>query len=120
NRLANDGEVYEISVDPAECASLPQNLLFNSDFEHDCNNNTLPDKWSEDSHFTRSSAVVHDGGFAGKHLATSDASYTISQTVSGLSAGKRYNFSGWTNIPPTSDAFPSTVKVQGRNSSDST
>src|SRR3989442_589389 len=120
NRFANDGEVYELSVDPTECVLLPQNLLLNSDFEHDCNNNTLPDQWSDDSHFTRSNAVVHDGGFAGKHLATSDASYTISQTVRGLSAGKRYNFSGWTNIPPTSDAFSFTVQVQWRNASDST
>src|SRR5439155_9665316 len=120
DRVENDGKMYEVGLDPVECAQLPQNLLLNPGFENDCNNNTLPDKWTEDSRFTRSKAVVHSGNYAGKHFATDNSSYTISQTVTGLSAGTMYNFSGWVNIPSTSDAFTFTLQVQWRNASNST
>ena len=88
DRFANDGKVYEVSLDPAECGSLSQNLLFNPGFERDCTNISFPDKWTIDSRFTRSAEVTHGGDFAGKHFATDDSSYTIQQIANNLNNPK--------------------------------
>jgi len=95
------------------------NLLLNPDFELDADNNSRPDSWSSNSNFTRSSEAVFAGSFAGKHLSISNAGYSISQTVSNLSPGTTCNFSGWVNIPPTSDSFTLDLQVRWRTASDS-
>jgi Calcineurin-like phosphoesterase len=52
-----------------------------------------------------SSAVVRSGSDADKHFTTSNAHYTIDQTISTLTAGAPYVFSDAVNIPTTSDIF---------------
>lgn len=88
------------------------NLLANASFDLDTNSDGRPDSWTSDSRFTRSTGVVRSGGFAGRHLATNNSGYTISQTVSNLTAGQGYSFSGFVNIPTTTDAFTLKIDVQ--------
>jgi len=93
------------------------NLLVNPGFELDANGDNRPDSWSSTSKFTRSSAVVLSGGFSGRHFSTSNSGYTISQNVLNLTAGSTYSFTGWANIPPTSDAFTFKFEVKWHNAS---
>ena len=119
-------EFYEVTaVDssgnesaPAAVASatLPQaNLIANAGFELDTNSDTRPDSWTTNTNVTRSNAVVQSESFAMRHLATNNAGYTISQTVSGLAAATTYPFGGWVNIPATSDTFTFTLRIRWRN-----
>jgi hypothetical protein len=98
----------------------PANLLLNPGFELDNNGDGSPDKWTSNSKFTRSAEVVHGGSYAGKHFATDDLGYTIQQVVPSLSAGTTYNFSGWVNIPPTTDSFSLKLQVRWRDASNVT
>ncbi|MGB8647558.1 MAG: carbohydrate binding domain-containing protein, partial [Anaerolineae bacterium] len=91
------------------------NLLANPDFELDSNRDGKPDSWTTSPKFTRSSAVVQSGGYAGRFMATDNSGVTINQTVKSLRAGKTYNFSGWVNIPSTTDAFTFKLQVKWRN-----
>lgn len=133
----NDGKIYEItlsvfpsptpSVEPSPTGipvptptPIPStNLLTNPGFELDANNDGRPDSWSSKSYFTRSGAVVLAGTYVGRHLSASNNGYIITQTVSGITAGRTYNFSGWTNIPATSDSFTYRLQVRWLNSSGS-
>jgi hypothetical protein len=90
-------------------------LITNGTFEWDTNNDGLPDSWTSNAKFTRSSTVAHSGSYAGKHFATDNSGYTISQTISSLNAGKTYSVSGWVNIPATSDVFTIILDIQWRN-----
>jgi len=58
-----------------------------------------------------------EGNYTGKHFATNNSDYIISQTVNNLTAGTTYRFSGWVNIPPTSDTFVFKFQVRWRNAS---
>jgi hypothetical protein len=90
---------------PATAQTLPvANLLQNPSFESDANGDGLPDVWTTVGAFTRSSEVVRSGSFAGKHFATTNANYSVKQSV-GVTAGASHSFSGCANIPPTTDAF---------------
>ncbi len=100
--------------------SAPTNLLTNAGFELDANGDSRPDSWSSTSRFTRSNTVVHGGSYAGKHAATDNSSYTVSQTVPNLTAGSAYNFSGWVNIPSTSDTFSFKLYIAWKDSSGTT
>ena len=51
------------------------------------------------------SEVVRSGDYAGKHFASDNSGYFISQTVNSVTAGTTYNFSSWVNILLTSDVF---------------
>lgn len=103
----NDGKLYEIAI-----SDLPgrSNLLLNPGFELDTNADG-PDRWSANSHFTRSSTLVHGGVYAGRHRASDNSGYTVRQQVSDLT-GTNYTFSGWVNIPPTSDSFNFKLQVR--------
>ena len=92
------------------------NLLLNSGFELDANSDGKPDTWTTNGRFTRSAEVVLSGSYAGKHYATDNSSYNILQTVNALTAGTTYQFSGWVNIPPTSDVFSFKLDLQWLNS----
>ena len=101
---------------PAVAASMATaNRILNPGFEIDANNDTRPDSWTSSSRFTRSNVAVRSGGFAGRHFATNNPTYTISQTVNGLTAGTTYSFAGWVNIPATADTFTFQVQVRWRN-----
>ncbi|GAB4128822.1 MAG: hypothetical protein OHK0050_42560 [Roseiflexaceae bacterium] len=91
------------------------NLIANGGFETDSNNDTRPDSWTSSSLFTRSTVAIRSGSYAGRHRSTSNSSYSITQTVSGISAGQSYTVNAWTNIPATSDAFTYRVQVRWRN-----
>lgn len=91
--------------------------MTNGGFEWDTNGDGRPDDWTSNSKFARSTLVVRGDSYAGKHYATNNSSYTISQVVSGLTAGQTYNASGWVNIPPTTDTFTFNITIQWRNSS---
>ncbi len=94
------------------------NLLLNASFEIDANADSRPDSWTSSNRFTRSNAVpaVNDS-YVGRHFATNNANYNITQTISNLTAGTMYNFTGSVNIPATSDSFSFTLDVRWRNAS---
>jgi hypothetical protein len=94
---------------------LTSDLLANGGFELDANNDGLPDGWGSNNYATRSTAAVHSGSYAMRHYAKNNASYTISQAVSGLTAGQSYDFSSWVNIPSTNDRFTFSLEVRWRN-----
>ena len=103
----------------AQASSVPvtmtlANRLLNPGFELDANNDTRPDSWTSNANFTRSNALARSGSYSGRHLATNNAGYTITQGVSGLTAGRNYTFAGWVNIPATTDAFTLTLRVRWR------
>jgi hypothetical protein len=96
------------------------NLLKNASFELDANGDNRPDNWTSNSKFTRSSAVVHAGSYAGRFRATDNSGATIFQTVPQLTAGTTYTFADWVNIPSTSDSFTFKLQVRWRNASNNT
>jgi ELWxxDGT repeat protein len=111
---ANDGATGR------ELWALPMtsNLLSNGGFELDANNDGSPDDWGNNNHVTRSTAAVHSGSYAMQHYARNNASYTINQAVSGITAGRSYDFSSWVNIPSTADRFTFSFEVRWRNNRD--
>jgi hypothetical protein len=62
------------------------------------------------------SEVVSD--YAGKHFASDNSGYSISQTVNSVTAGTTYNFSSWVNL--TSDVFTFQLQVRWRDASNAT
>jgi hypothetical protein len=103
-----------------ELWALPatSNLLANGGFELDANNDGAPDGWGNNNHVTRSTAAVHSGSYAMRHYDKNNSSYTINQAVSGITAGRSYDFSSWVNIPSTTDRFTFSFEVRWRNSRD--
>src|SRR5439155_12536955 len=68
--------------------------------------------------FTRSNEVVHSGKYAGKHFATDNWSYNVTQTINELSGDTPYYFSGWVNIPSATFTTASLeLQVKWTNSS---
>lgn len=95
----------------------PTPVILNPSFEIDINNDGKPDSWSSSANFTRSSESFQDGIFSGKFLITNNSGKTISQTVTNVTAGTLYDFSGWVNIPPISDTnFSITYQIVWKNS----
>ncbi len=93
------------------------NLLENAGFETDADANSRPDNWSSDSRMTRSSTLKRSGTYAARHSATDNSSYAAFQSMTNLTAGATYNFSGWVNIPATSDTFTFKWEVRWRDAS---
>ena len=81
------------------------NVLANGGFEADADGNSRPDGWSSTGRFTRSTAVVRTNSYSGRHAATDNANYTITQTIPSVRPGTSYRFSGWLIIPATTDSF---------------
>lgn len=98
----------------------PDNLLENPSFEIDDNGDNRPDNWTSNAKFTRSTTEVREGAYSGRHSATNNSGFTISQTVSNLSAGTDYTFSGMVNIPRTSDSFTLKLQIRWLNGSGNT
>jgi glucose/arabinose dehydrogenase len=94
---------------------VTSNLLANGGFEVDADGDNKPDNWTLNRRATRSSAVVHSGGFAVRHFSRDDTDYATAQTVRNVTAGTAYDFSGWVNIPSTSDVFSFAIEVRWRN-----
>ncbi len=106
---------------PVPPTSTPvPNLMANPGFEIDANSDGRPDNWSRNASFTRTTAAVRSGSYAGRHLSTTNANYTLNQVINGLAAGQNYGFSGWVNVPATSDSFTFRLQVRWRNSSNGT
>jgi hypothetical protein len=96
------------------------NRLLNPGFELDANNDTRPDNWTTTTQVTRSNVLARSGTYAMQHFATNNSGYTLTQAVTGLTAGTTYTFAGWTNIPSTSDAFTLTLRILWRNAANTT
>ena len=101
----------------ASAAMTTANRLLNPGFELDATNDTRPDNWTTNTAVTRSNALARSGTYAMRHFATTNAGYTITQVVSGLTAATTYTFAGWTNIPSTGDTFTFTIRIRWRNAS---
>ncbi|OGG16959.1 hypothetical protein A3D78_06605 [Candidatus Gottesmanbacteria bacterium RIFCSPHIGHO2_02_FULL_39_14] len=95
--------------------ALSNQLLLNPGFELDANRDGKPDNWTTNKNFTRSVGRIHSGSFAGRHFANNNAGYSINQTVKNIVAGSTYAFSGWTNIPDTSDSFTYNIQLIWKN-----
>jgi hypothetical protein len=95
------------------------NLLQNAGFEVDANLDGYPDSWSINDNFRHWSDVVRNGQNSGHHQPAAEASYTIQQSVGGITAGQKYSFAGWLNIPGNGDAFSFKIQVQWRNAANS-
>jgi hypothetical protein len=109
----NDGRIFEFEPGGTPPPPPPPGeKLTNLGFELDANGDTRPDAWTTNPAFTRSSAVVHGGSFAGRHASASDVAYNVYQLANGITAGTTYAFSGWINIPTTADTF--TFEIQAR------
>jgi len=104
---------------PSATPTPAGNLVVNPGFELDTNTDSRPDNWTSNAKFTKSGVIVRSENFSGRHLATDNSGWTISQIINGISAGGNYNFGGWVNIPTTSDAFTFSIKITWQNSSGS-
>ncbi len=123
---ARDGDPTTcIGVGPAAWAAggpmtkpkQPLQRLLNGGFEEDANADTRPDWWTTSTRVSRSSAVVHGGSFSMRHSATDNKGHTISQSFSdSFAPGKTYTFSGWVNVPPTTDSFTFSIQIVWLNS----
>ena len=114
----NDGRIYEFepggTPPPPPPPPPPGEKMTNLGFELDANGDTRPDDWTVDSSFTRSPDVAHGGAFSGRHASTSNVKYAVYQQVNGITAGVTYAFSGWINIPATSDKFNIEIQMKWR------
>jgi hypothetical protein len=108
---------YSLSITP--CA-VTTNLLKNPSFENDTNADGRPDSWTSKAKFTRDSTFRFAGTYSGKHRATDNSNHTINQTVTGITAGASYSFSGQVLIPATSDAFTYKLQIRWINGSGGT
>ncbi|MGH2382321.1 MAG: PKD domain-containing protein [Candidatus Limnocylindria bacterium] len=90
------------------------NLLTNGGFELDANGDTRPDDWTTDTAFTRSDVIpAQEGAFVGRHLTTSERSYTVYAEAS-VAGGESYVLSGMLNAPTNADAFKFQFKIKWR------
>jgi hypothetical protein len=117
NPNENDGKIFEFEPggDPPP-PPPPGEKMTNRGFELDANGDTRPDNWTTNTAFTRSSAVVHGDSFSGRHASTANVAYNVYQTATGITAGQSYAFSGWLNVPTTSDAFTFQIQLKWRGS----
>lgn len=99
----------------ASASMSKTNLVANPGFELDANGDGLPDSWTSVASVTRSSTLVRSGSYAMKQSSTSNAGFTLTQVINGVSSGNSYTFAGWVNIPATSDAFTYVLSVRWRN-----
>ncbi len=96
------------------------NVLKNPSFES-AGSDLKPSLWTSDSRFTRSNAVTPRlGTYVGRLHATDNSSFTIRQTISNWPLVTPYSFSGWVNIPSTSDTFTFKLQVRWRNAAGGT
>ena len=101
---------------PLLSAAVSPTLLVNGGFEADANADRMPDAWTANTSFTRSNAVVRGGSFAGRWQSAANGDGTSHQDVT-VTGGLVYNFTGWVNIPPTTDQFAFTIAVGWRTPS---
>lgn len=100
----NDGRIFEIGT-----TAPPANLINNASFER--LDKGRPDAWSANANFSRSSTVAHHNTYSGKHGPGAEATYSVRQTLASVKAGADYHFSGWVNIPATTDEFNFQIRV---------
>jgi hypothetical protein len=108
----NDGRLYELSITEAPPPGPGTNLLSNGGFE-EADGSGRPTGWTSDARFTRDATVVQAGAFAGRHAATGDAAYKVTQDVV-VGGGLTYAVGGFVSVPATPDAFKLLIKVQWR------
>jgi hypothetical protein len=107
------------TVTPTRTAAPTGNMLLNSGFEQDANNDGRPDVWTTSSKFTRVSELFYSGSYSGKFYATDNSNVVIRQVMNNVTAGAAYTFSGQVRIPPKDDQFTFKLQVNWRNASNS-
>jgi hypothetical protein len=91
------------------------NFLLNWSFETDQEpQDDKPDSWSILPAFTRSNAIAaHHGSFVGRFSDKGNLNHTLSQTITGLTSGRTFSFTGWVNIPAQNDStFTTRIQVR--------
>lgn len=83
----------------------------------DTDSNGNPDFWKINSRFLRNSSTYFSGSYSARHLSTKDADYNIDQVISNIVPNTPYRFSGFSNIPSTSDTFTYRIQLKWRDSS---
>jgi hypothetical protein len=112
NPTENDGRLFELAISESPPPTPGGNLLSNGGFEQ-ADGSGRPTGWTLDARFTRDSGAVREGTYAGRHQASNEAGYSITQDVA-VTGGTTYVAGGWVYVPPTSDAFKLVIKVQWR------
>jgi hypothetical protein len=117
NSSENDGKIYELTMDEVIPPPPPSgdDVISNGGFEV-ANGSNQPTGWSTDPRFTQSDVLVHSDSFAGRHFATDNSGYKITQDAP-ITGGTSYAFSVWVNAPATSDGFKVVFKIQWRSNS---
>jgi hypothetical protein len=86
---------------PTPTPSATLNLLLNSSFELDTNNDSKPDNWTSHAKVSRSSTLARLGTYSMKLSDTGGSSFNIEQKLSNISPSNQYNVSSWVNVPST-------------------
>jgi hypothetical protein len=114
----NDGLMFELPIGAGGPPPPPPpppggNVISNGDFE--AATGGLPDGWTPpDPRFTQSNAITpHGGSFAGLHSANDNSGYKVMQNAP-VVGGATYEFSGWVNVPATTDKFRIVIKLMWR------
>lgn len=91
------------------------NLISNAGFEVLPATGERPAGWSADINVSCSDRSAHTGRYAMRHSPLQDANYTVSQEITQLTGGSRYQIAAWVNIPPTQDTFQFDLQVRWRD-----
>jgi hypothetical protein len=108
-----------VTSTPTRSPTPGPNLLKNPGFELDANAVGKPDGWTPHASVVRSSAARYSGAYSMRHQAA-DGSYTVSQVVPNLVAGRRYTLSSWTLIPAGTTLSSFKVEIAWRNAAGGT
>jgi hypothetical protein len=100
------------------------NVLRNPGFESyvfDANYNFRPADWTMNASFQYDpyDETGRRRSHSGIHTSTTNSNAVVQQQVA-VTAGQRYSFVGWVNIPPTQDAFSFKIDVVWRNAANTT
>lgn len=98
------------------------NLLANPSFEIDANGDNGPDNWTNTVRFRRSlNPDSHQGSYVGRFGGAQNSGATVTQSITGLTPGRTYTFSGWANIPAQTDnTFTFKLQVRWLNANGNT
>ena len=89
--------------------------LRNGSFELDDDGDAKPDNWSPSPYVSRSNVVASAGSYSMRHQSSTNASYTVEQTVPNITGSRAYRFDSRTYIPKTQRSFRYDLILEWRN-----